>query len=183
MPQNYKAAKLARRDDLIAAHLHLVEPLARALLVRLPPSFDLDDLVQAGYLALLQAAERYSPADHGGAPFSAYARVVVRGAMIDSVKGPRYLAATCEPLEAAPETSQTFDLVRHIDEGRKSAKVKKVVEMLPQQHRAVVERYYVTEEPTFERVAAEMGVSRTRMRELKSEALEMIRATIQDHAA
>lgn len=177
MSQNNSTVR-ARRDDLVARHLHLVEPIARGVCAKLPPSIELDDLVGAGNLALIRAAARYSPEEHGGAPFSAYARQVIRGAMIDSIKGARYRDATHEAIDAAVETGSEPDMDAQIDAKRKAATVKKVVEMLPQQHRAVVERYYVDEEPTFERVAAELQVSIRTVKLYKSAAVAMIRVAL-----
>ena len=75
----------AARDALVIAHAGLVVAIARRLKSRLPPSFDLDDLIGVGNIALLQAATRYRPGDHAGTPFSVYARQRIRGAMLDSV--------------------------------------------------------------------------------------------------
>src|SRR3569623_1622996 len=93
----------SQRDDLISDHLDLPVVIARGLIRRLPPSFELDDLISVGRLALTQAAGRYSPGEHGGAPFVVYARVVVSGANIESVRRRRWDDSTQPPLEDAAE--------------------------------------------------------------------------------
>lgn len=91
------------RDCLIESHLKLVPPIARRVKKKLPPSFDLDDLIGEGYIGLMHAAERYRPLTHGGTPFSAYARPRIRGAIVDSVRRKCWQENTHNPLDDAPE--------------------------------------------------------------------------------
>lgn len=60
------AARLASRNRLVEAHLHLVAPIANAIQRGLPPCFDVDDLTSAGHIGLLRAADRYEPDEHAG---------------------------------------------------------------------------------------------------------------------
>jgi RNA polymerase sigma factor for flagellar operon FliA len=71
-------------DALVARHAELVKRIAFHLAGRLPPSVEVDDLIQAGMLGLLEAAAHYS-ADRG-ASFETYAGIRIRGAMIDSLR-------------------------------------------------------------------------------------------------
>lgn len=76
---------LARRNRRISEHLSLVDGIALEIHRRLPPSFDLVDLVGAGNIALTLAAAKYKPRAHPGVPFAAFARQRIRGAILDSV--------------------------------------------------------------------------------------------------
>jgi RNA polymerase sigma factor (sigma-70 family) len=91
------------RQALIENHLALVPPIARRVHRRLPPSFDLDDLIGCGYVGLVDAAARYRPREHGGAPFSAFARRRIHGAIVDSVRRRAWVENTAGPLEDAAE--------------------------------------------------------------------------------
>lgn len=71
-------------DQLIVDHMDLVRELARCAAKRLPASVLLDDLVSAGNLGLVEAANKYNPELHPR--FAAYARFRVWGAIIDSVR-------------------------------------------------------------------------------------------------
>jgi RNA polymerase sigma factor for flagellar operon FliA len=71
-------------DALVEQHAPLVKRIAVHLLGRLPDGIELDDLVQAGLIALLEAARQYTPAK--GASFETYASIRVRGAMLDEVR-------------------------------------------------------------------------------------------------
>ena len=71
-------------DRLVADYAPLVKRLAHHLAGRLPDSVQVDDLVQAGMLGLLEAARRYRP--DGGARFETYATTRIRGAMVDALR-------------------------------------------------------------------------------------------------
>lgn len=71
-------------SDLLTQYSPLVRRLALQLIARLPASVDLDDLIQAGMLGLLDAASRYQ--DDQGAKFETYASQRIRGAMLDELR-------------------------------------------------------------------------------------------------
>jgi RNA polymerase sigma factor FliA len=71
-------------DALIMQHAELVKRIAYHLAGRLPPSVEVDDLIQAGMLGLLEAASNY--AANRGASFETYAGIRIRGAMIDALR-------------------------------------------------------------------------------------------------
>jgi RNA polymerase sigma factor for flagellar operon FliA len=82
----YTAVAGGRReaDALVVRHAELVKRIAFHLAGRLPPSVEVEDLVQAGMIGLLEAATNYS-ADRG-ASFETYAGIRIRGAMIDALR-------------------------------------------------------------------------------------------------
>lgn len=82
--QEYAAIETASRDTLVLENAELVKRIAYHLVSRLPPSVDVDDLVQAGMIGLLEAATTYSP--DGGANFRTYAGIRIRGAMLDEIR-------------------------------------------------------------------------------------------------
>lgn len=71
-------------DDLVREHAPLVKRIAHHLMGRLPDSVQVDDLIQAGMIGLLEAARKY---DGGkGASFETYAGIRIRGAMLDEIR-------------------------------------------------------------------------------------------------
>jgi len=71
-------------DDLVREHAGLVKRIAHHLMGRLPDSVQVDDLIQAGMIGLLEAARKY---DGGkGASFETYAGIRIRGAMLDEIR-------------------------------------------------------------------------------------------------
>jgi RNA polymerase sigma factor FliA len=71
-------------EDLVIEHAALVKRIAYHLIGRLPASVDVEDLIQAGMIGLLEAARNYST--NGGANFSTFAGIRIRGAMLDEVR-------------------------------------------------------------------------------------------------
>jgi RNA polymerase sigma factor for flagellar operon FliA len=71
-------------EALVLRYAELVKRIAYHLVGRLPPSVEVDDLIQAGMIALLEAGRQYAP--DRGASFETYAGIRVRGAMLDEVR-------------------------------------------------------------------------------------------------
>ena len=69
---------------LLTQYAPLVRRLALQLIAKLPASVDLDDLIQAGMIGLLDAMGRYQ--DDQGAKFETYAGQRIRGAMLDELR-------------------------------------------------------------------------------------------------
>jgi RNA polymerase sigma factor for flagellar operon FliA len=83
-PQLYREAARTSTSDLVTRHAELVRRIAHHLAARLPASVEVDDLIQAGMVGLLEAVRQF---DHtAGASFETYASIRIRGAMIDEVR-------------------------------------------------------------------------------------------------
>jgi len=79
----YRAVQRAG-SDLVPRHADLVRRIAHQLSARLPACVEVDDLIQAGMIGLLDAARSYDTDQ--GASFETYASIRIRGAMIDDVR-------------------------------------------------------------------------------------------------
>ena len=80
----YAAEKPATHEHMVEKHASLVKRIACHLLNRLPASVQLEDLIQAGMIGLLEASRNY---DEGqGASFETYAGIRIRGAMLDEIR-------------------------------------------------------------------------------------------------
>lgn len=80
----YNAQGKIRQRDLFDEHLPLVRRQALSLQVRLPASVELDDLIQAGMIGLLDAVSRFDAGQ--GASFATFASQRIRGAMLDELR-------------------------------------------------------------------------------------------------
>jgi RNA polymerase sigma factor for flagellar operon FliA len=80
----YNAAGKVENDIILEEYIPLVKKQAYKLRMNLPPSVELDDLVQAGLTGLLDAMGRFDASK--GYPFSAFAVQRIRGAMIDELR-------------------------------------------------------------------------------------------------
>ena len=90
-------------DQLIAQYAPLVRRQALSLVGRLPASVELDDLMQAGMMGLLDAVRRYQ--QQADAQFETYAITRIRGAMLDELRSqdwlPRSVRSKARSIEEA----------------------------------------------------------------------------------
>lgn len=80
----YTANGLKDKDYCLRQYAPLVKRLAHQLMTKLPYSVQIDDIIQAGMMGLLDAASRYD--DLHGAQFETYATQRIRGAMLDELR-------------------------------------------------------------------------------------------------
>jgi RNA polymerase sigma factor for flagellar operon FliA len=90
------------RDQLIVDHLPLVKYLAQRIATRLPASVEVNDLISAGILGLIDAVEKFEP--ERGIKFTTYARRRICGAILDDLRSldwaPRSLRKKARDLES-----------------------------------------------------------------------------------
>lgn len=80
----YTAQGRIQQRELLTQYMPLVRRHALTLQVRLPASIELDDLVQAGTVGLLEALGRFDASQ--GASFATFASQRIRGAMLDELR-------------------------------------------------------------------------------------------------
>jgi len=89
------------RDELILEHLPQIKYIAQRISAKLPSHVELNDLVSAGILGLLDAIEKFDP--HRGVKFKTYAELRIKGAILDSLRNldwaPRSLRKKSKDLE------------------------------------------------------------------------------------
>lgn len=71
-------------NEQVLRHAKLIRRIAYHLLGRLPASVQIEDLIQAGMIGLLEAIKNYNPTQ--GASFETYAGIRIRGAMLDELR-------------------------------------------------------------------------------------------------
>ena len=74
----------AQLNEVVERYAPLVKRIAHHLLLRMPASVQIDDLVQSGMIGLLEAARKYDITK--GASFETYAGIRIRGSMLDEVR-------------------------------------------------------------------------------------------------
>jgi len=99
----YTATGTLDKDRHVAEFAPLVKRIAHHMMAKLPASVQVDDLVQAGMIGLLDAINRYEGSF--GAQFKAYAAQRIRGAILDELRRadwlPRSLRRKMRRIEAA----------------------------------------------------------------------------------
>ncbi|TBU95377.1 RNA polymerase sigma factor FliA [Phytopseudomonas dryadis] len=79
-----KAQARDSQHQLIERYAPLVKRIAYHLLARLPANIQVDDLIQAGMIGLLEASKKYDAGK--GASFETFAGIRIRGSMLDEVR-------------------------------------------------------------------------------------------------
>ncbi|GAB3487882.1 RNA polymerase sigma factor FliA [Curvibacter fontanus] len=80
----YTAKGQLDRDALIRQYSPLVRRLAHHMMAKLPPSIQVDDLIQVGLIGLSEALTRFEASQ--GVQFETFATQRIRGAMIDELR-------------------------------------------------------------------------------------------------
>jgi RNA polymerase sigma factor for flagellar operon FliA len=80
----YTANGLTNKEECIKEYAPLVKRIAHHLMLRLPSSVAVEDIIQAGMIGLLDAASRYD--ELRGAQFETFAAQRIRGAMLDELR-------------------------------------------------------------------------------------------------
>ncbi|GGK84586.1 RNA polymerase sigma factor WhiG [Mangrovihabitans endophyticus] len=217
------------------AHMPLVGHLVREMLSRVPTHVNRDDLLSAGYAALVAAARGFD-ADRG-VPFARFAAARVRGALLDELRGMDWasrsvrqrarrtdmarqeltaelartpsatevaerLGCSVEDLAAADDdvhraivfslqgfaTGGAESMVAEPSAGPEELLIRRerlgylrhAVEVLPERLRAVVIGYFFEERPMAD-IAADLGVTESRVSQLRAEALTLLRDGLNAH--
>jgi len=104
----YNVKGKADKNQLLTDNMPLVKRLAHHMKAKLPPSVEVDDLIQAGMIGLLDAISRYE--ETHGAQFETYAVLRIRGAMLDELRNsdwlPRSMRQNMRKIEAAMASLQ-----------------------------------------------------------------------------
>jgi RNA polymerase sigma factor for flagellar operon FliA len=224
-----------RSEDVVRAHMPLVGHLVREMLARVPAHVSRDDLLSAGYAALVAAARTFD--DTRGVPFARFAATRIRGAILDELRGLDWasrsvrqrarrtdsarqeltaelgrnpsvaevaerLGCSAEDIESADDdvqravvfslqgfaTAGAEDLVTEPSPGPEEMLVRRerlgylrhAVDALPDRLRAVVVGYFFEERPMAQ-IAAQLGVTESRVSQLRAEALGLLRDGLNTH--
>jgi RNA polymerase sigma factor for flagellar operon FliA len=165
----------SNRDAMILEHMPNVRYMAAALKRRMTPDVELDDLISAGTIGLIEAVDKF---ENRGFRFATYARYRVRGAMIDSLRarnqrGKEVRARLDENAwQSIPDDSPS-------PFGRyEKTELEAVINSLPDRERLIIVRFFFEGQPSH-RIARQMGISEGRVSQLKSRALRTLRETLE----
>jgi RNA polymerase sigma factor FliA len=224
-----------RREDRVQAHMPLVGHLVREMLARVPAHVNRDDLLSAGYAALVHAARGYD--EDRKVPFARFAAARVRGALLDELRGLDWasrsvrqrarrtdgarqeltaelgrvptirevaerLGCSVEDIEHADDdvqravvfslqgfaTAGADDMVTEPSAGpeemlllrERLGYLRHAIDALPDRLRAVVQGYFFEERP-MARIAEDLGVTESRVSQLRAEALTLLRDGLNTH--
>ena len=72
------------RNAVVEQFAYRIKKVAYKMISRLPANVELDDLMSAGVIGLIDAAEKYDP--EKSCNFKSYAEIRIRGAMVDELR-------------------------------------------------------------------------------------------------
>ncbi len=79
-----KNIKRNQKEELIKEYSPLIKFVAQKIAVRLPPNIELDDLISAGSIGLMDAIDKWDPTRDN--KFKTYAEFRIRGAILDELR-------------------------------------------------------------------------------------------------
>jgi RNA polymerase sigma factor FliA len=233
-----KATDLRTDEERVREAMPLVGYVVTELISRLPAHVRRDDLESAGYEALVRCAKSYDPGV--GTSFVQYARIRVRGAVLDELRSSDWasrgtrraerqlagaedtltqqlgrqpsagelaahlgedgadLVRTRERVQRAAVLSlnalvgdSDVDLATNLPSGELGQEDRVVaserahllnaaVEALPDRLRHVVTAYFLGEQPMAE-IARDLGVTESRVSQMRGQALELLREGLSRH--
>ncbi len=88
----YDSSNKNEVENCVHKFAPLVKRIAHHMMASLPPSVEVDDVIQSGMMGLLDAARRYTETE--GAQFETYAVQRIRGAMLDGLRQADWLPRT-----------------------------------------------------------------------------------------
>ncbi len=101
---NSKKVTSAQKKKIIKEYSPLVKFIAQKIAVRLPANIELDDLLSAGIIGLMDAIDKYDPARDN--KFKTYAEFRIRGAILDELRAQDWIPRSMR--EKAKMIERTF---------------------------------------------------------------------------
>ncbi len=170
-------------SQLFLQHQAMVGRIARSVHRRFRSLSAIEDLQQAGFVALMEAAARWQDR---GTPFVAYAATRVRGAMVDHLRrlaGLRRKGAVSPPvlqsidLSACERDSRFTDPADAVDtliiKAQASAQLAAAIGRLPHRQALVLQLFFV-DQLSLQAIGQVLGVGGARVCQIKAQALDQL---------
>lgn len=168
------------RNELVEAYMPRVRGLIRGRRWPRCPSYDVDDLVQAAYLGLIEATERFDPSR--GVVFTTYYHRKVLGHTWDYVRSQLFGVRGAE--ESLLSFEDIDDLALALPPDIQSEVIWAYQNMvkLDLRRRLVLHLFYV-EKKSLQSIAELFDISYTRVSQLKKTALSMVLEFMREEAS
>ena len=195
---SYRAECDPRALELLQCYRSLVHQIVGGLQRKLPRSVLRDDLIAAGMAGLWDAIRRCSTGENES--FEWYARVRIRGAILDELRAqdwlPRRMRSSENAEGSAPavvrfddvsewEQSKSLAIMSNSEDALESklqhATLTRAVDQLPERERHIVAMHYF-QGRKFKDLGAELGVSEPRISQLHARAMQRLRTILADAA-
>ena len=101
------------KEEVVVKYASLVKYLAQKIAIRLPANIELDDLISAGVIGLMDAVDKYDSTRDN--KFKTYAEFRIRGAMLDELRSQDWVPRSVR--EKAKQVERVFARIEQ-DKGR-----------------------------------------------------------------
>jgi RNA polymerase sigma factor for flagellar operon FliA len=194
-------AQIPTREEL-ALYMPLVHQVVGRVLRKLPPNVLRDDLVAAGSFGLIDALRK--SVDRGPA-FDWYARIRIRGAVVDELRSQDWLTrrartraaraqaqgdaigASVVGFDDLPESQahafadeSVASPQQQVEQRMDRAALERAVALLPEREANIVTWHYFEGVP-FKSIAARLGVSEPRVSQLHARAMGRLRVALAEY--
>ncbi len=201
-------ARSTDRNDALLEWYPMVERIAHraAATYGLPNGVDTDDLISSGVLGLAEAWDRYDP--ERGVAFEAFAIPRVKGSIVDAIRAADWVPRKAR--QRARLTGESVAMLVSMDESRSSEdgdrttadkiadtdpepgtalladegrrELVSCLNHLPERERMIVTLHYF-ERVALQDIAKALGVTESRVSQLHTRALRMLRTAIENEEA
>ena len=206
-PALYERRPAHRSPEALArAHMPLVRKIAWHVHGRVSSAIEIEDLIQIGMAALVEAANCFEDRGHA---FATYASVRIRGAMIDHLRRQATICRSAmtrrrefasvrqrlegrfgrEVSEAEMAAELDLDPADYRDGGERAddaleredlqAALAASIKTLPEREAMVLQLYFV-EEMNLEEIGQTLGIDAARVCQIKKAALDKVRVSLSD---
>lgn len=180
--------------DLISNHIGLARKMARSMARRLPGSVERQDIESVAMVALTEAAHRYDR--RRPSSFQAYAACRIRGAVLDElrrrdpvgrrerdrikqaekrgVKRPGIRIQSLEDLRVSEPAADARPVDEQAYQRSRLSALRGALGELPERMKRIISLYY-SEGKTQAEIGAELGVTESRVCQLRRQALRTLR--------
>jgi RNA polymerase sigma factor for flagellar operon FliA len=187
------AAAAEARRDLITFYAPLVTQIALRMVVRLPDTVELGDLVSYGMFGLIDAVEKFEP--ERGFKFETYAATRIRGAIIDELRAadwvPRSVRSKARQVDIDVLVRDGSDLDREVPalslrvpsagsavDGRETlVLLGRAIRGVKEREQEVLRLYYF-ENLTLGQIGKILGVTESRVSQIHTSAVAHLRETL-----
>lgn len=96
------------RQELVLHYVPLVKFIVNRLNVKIPRSFDVEDLLSCGFMGLIEAVDKFNPSN--GVKFETYASYRIKGAILDQIRKANWLPRSVfKKIQILMETYQKLE--------------------------------------------------------------------------
>ena len=169
---------LETRDQIVVDHLPLVRAIAIRVYESIPVHVDLDDLIHAGVMGLIDAATRYDATMD--VTFQSFAKHRIKRSILDSLRAAASSRPTEDENQSTPEypAPVKFRPDNMVERKQLSVKLQSAISTLPDRYQKVVVLYY-TKDMTMKEIGSRLNINESRVSQIHKNALEKMAVVLQ----